>query len=563
MKIAWKLISVIVIMALASSCIQQLEPTPQFAASNTTFTITPSTTTVTATAKDSLAAALTVNWNDPEFSVGLTKSKFTVMVAKSGANFTSFVSKEFSNATSGALTGKDLNGMALKFGGVIGQTVVLDLMVIASQENNNDPKKSNIVQINVTAFSGFGLTPSLSSVTTNPATPTATGTTLAWNNGFSGFNGVITYQLQHAKVGTSFATPTIVAVTGFSKSFTHLELNAIALGYGIAPSVAGNVEFRVKATNELSAITYSSVARVAITPYIAINSVGIIGDATPGGWSTDTDLYRPDATKPSEWTTIIYLIGGKEAKFRTDDDWEINLGSSSFPSGTGTQNGNNIPINASGYYKVNLNAATGAYSFTLLAIPSLTSLSIIGDGTPGGWSNDTNLTQDVINPTIFTGTIVFTNGEAKFRKTGDWGTNWGAATYPSGYGTQDGANIPVKAGTYYVRIDIATGEYAFGPADRSTSFADIGVIGDSTPNGWGSDTDLIKNPANPFKWSKKLVLVAGQAKFRADNDWSVNWGSKPFPSGVGTQGGDNIENVTDGKYQITFNTLTGEYTFAK
>lgn len=562
MNIRFKLVSVVALLAFTVACVQQIEPPKQFTASTTDFAITPSATTVAAAAADSTKTALTLTWNDPKFSVGLKNSKFTVMAGKSGANFTSFITKEFTNSLTGALTGKDLNGMALKLGGVVGQPIALDMMVIASQQNNNEPKKSNVIQVSVTAFSGFGLVASPAAITTNPATPTATGTTFTWNNGFSGFTGVTTYQLQHAQAGTSFAAPTVVAVTGFSKSFTHLELNSIALGYNIAPSVAGNVEFRVKATNELGAVTYSSVTSLAITPYIAINSVGIIGSATPGGWSTDTDLYRPDATKPSEWTTIIYLTGGNEAKFRIDDDWATNWGANTFPSGTGTKDGPNIPVNSTGYYKVDFNAATGAYNFTLRTVPSLTSVSVIGAATPGGWGSDTNLTQDGSNPNVFTGTVTFTDGEMKFRKTGDWGTNWGGNTYPSGWGTQDGPNIAVKAGTYFVWINIATGEYAFGPTNRSQPYAGASIIGSGTPGGWGADTNLIQSPANAFKYSKKVVIVDGEAKFRKTGDWGVNWGQTTFPNGVGTDGGPNIP-VAAGTYQITFNSLTGEYTFVK
>ncbi len=561
----------IALLTLAVSCVKLIEPTPSFAPSTVAFSASASATTVAVAAADSLKAALTLTWNDPKFSVGLKNSKFTVMVAKAGANFTSFSSKEFTNALSGDLTGKDLNGMALRFGGVIGQPVALEMMVVASQLNNNEPKKSAVIPISVTAFSGFVLAASPAAITTNPATPSATGVTFSWTKAFSGFTGVITYELQHAKNGTSFASPTTVDVTGFSKSFTHLELNSIALGYDVAPSVAGNVQFRMKATNEIGAISYSSTSTVAITPYIAINSVGIIGDATPGSWGTDTDLYRPDANKPSEWTTVIYLIGGKEAKFRIDDDWATNWGATGFPSGTGTKNGPNIPISSSGYYRVDFNAATGAYTFTARTVPSIPNgLSLTGDGI-GGWGNDTNLTQSGTDPNVYTGTVNLTVGSIKFRHTGDWGINWGGSggndapvNFPSSWGKGDGGNIKINtAGSYFVWINIATGEYAFGPANRGTPYADIGVIGDSTPNGWGNDTDLIKNPANPFKWSKKLTLVAGQAKFRANNDWGVNWGAKPFPAGVATQGGDNIENVTAGTYQITFNTLTGEYTFTK
>jgi hypothetical protein len=552
-----------IILAMMVNACTEIEDAPRFEESSATFSATASAASVSVAARDSLATALTVNWNDPKYSTGLKNSKFTVTVAKAGTNFSSFVTKEFTSSLSGDLTGRDLNGMALKFGGVVGQPISLDMMVVASLLNNNEPKKSNVLQLTVTPYSGFDLTANPAAFTPNPATPSATGVAFRWNKGFSGFNGVITYQLQYAKGTTSFATPITIDVTGLAKSFTHLELNTIALGYGIASSVAGNVEFRVKAMNELGVINYSSVATVAITPYIAINSVGIIGNATPGGWVTDTDLYRPDSSKPSEWTTLVYLTGGNEAKFRIDDDWATNWGAATFPSGTGTQGGPNIPVNTSGYYKVDFNAATGAYTFTLKTVPSLSSVSVIGAATPGGWGSDTNLAQDGSNPTIFSGTVTLTDGEMKFRKTGDWGTNWGATTFPSGWATQDGSNIAVKAGTYFVRIDIATGEYAFGPSNRGTPYADIGIIGDSTPNGWGSDTDLIKNPANPFKWSKKLTLTAGQAKFRANNDWGTSWGSKPFPAGVGVQNGDNIENVIAGSYQITFNSLTGEYSFIK
>lgn len=544
------------LLTLAVSCVKLIEPTPSFAPSTVAFSASASGTTVAASAADSLKTALTLTWNDPKFSVGLKNSKFTVMAAKAGTNFAAFVSKEFTNALTGDLTGKDLNGMALKFGGVIGQPVALEMMVVASQVNNNEPKKSAVIPVSVTAFSGFGLAGSPATITTNPATPSATGVTFSWNKAFSGFTGVITYELQHAKNGTSFASPTTVAVTGFSKSFTHLELNSIALGYDVAPSVAGNVQFRIKATNELGAIAYSSTASVAITPYIAINSVGIIGDATPGSWGTDTDLYRPNASKPSEWTTVIYLVGGKSAKFRIDDDWATNWGANAFPSGTGVKDGANIPVTTSGYYKVDFNAATAAYTFTARNVPSLTSVSVIGAATAGGWSSDTNLTQDPANSNVFTGTVTLTAGEMKFRKTGDWGTNWGASTFPSGWGIADGPNIVVTAGTYFVRLDIATGEYAFGPANRATPYAVVGIIGTATTGtdaGWGADIPLIKNPANPFKWSKKFTLFAGEAKFRANSDWGVNWGN----------GSNNITGITAGTYQVTFNTLTGEYTFTK
>ena len=561
MKQIFQIGLVVVVMALVYSCAQH-EPVPQFSKSTTTFSATASIATVAAGPADSLKSVISFNWTDPKYSVGLKNSKFTVVVGSAGKNFVSSLSKEFTGVLTGAMLGKEINGMALRLGGVVGQAIALEAKVVASQLNNDEPKSSTVLPITVTPYGDLGLTSNPTSVTTSPASPDANAVTFTWNVAFNGFSGVKTYAIQHAKAGTSFATPVVISVSGFSKGFTHLQLNDIALGYGIAPSVPGNVEFRLKATNELGVVIYSNTVALSITPYIAINSVGIIGDATPGGWNTDTDLYRPDVNKPTEWTTIVYLIGGKAAKFRTDDDWAINWGDVGFPSGTGTKGGSNIPVNASGYYRVDFNAATAAYTFTLQTVPSLTSLSVIGSGTPGGWGSDTNLTQDVSNPNVFTGTVVFTDGEAKFRKTGDWGTNFGSSTYPSGWGVGNGSNIPVKAGTYFVRIDIATGEYFFAPTNRSTSYSDVSIIGSGTPGGWGADTNLIQNPANPFKFSKKIAIVDGEAKFRKTGDWGVNWGQATFPNGVGTDGGPNIP-VSAGTYQITFNSATGEYTFTK
>ena len=56
------------------------------------------------------------------------------------------------------------------------------------------------------------------------------------------------------------------------------------------------------------------------------------------------------------------------------------------------------------------------------------------------------------------------------------------------------------------------------------------------------------------------TLTDGAVKFRAQDDWAINWGATDFPSGVGTQNGDNIP-VSAGTYTIKFNVKTGAYSF--
>ena len=90
----------------------------------------------------------------------------------------------------------------------------------------------------------------------------------------------------------------------------------------------------------------------------------------------------------------------------------------------------------------------------------------------------------------------------------------------------------------------------------------MGVIGSATPGGWDNDTNLTKNPSNPYLWSGFITLTAAEAKFRADNAWTVNWGAGQFPKGTAVQDGSNIP-TQDGTYFVTFNSGTGEYSFLK
>lgn len=92
-------------------------------------------------------------------------------------------------------------------------------------------------------------------------------------------------------------------------------------------------------------------------------------------------------------------------------------------------------------------------------------------------------------------------------------------------------------------------------------FDTIGIIGTATPGGWATDTDMTRDSGNPALWViNSITLVAGEAKFRANDAWTVNWGANAFPTGTGTQDGPNIP-VPAGTYKVTLNITTGEYKF--
>lgn len=150
-----------------------------------------------------------------------------------------------------------------------------------------------------------------------------------------------------------------------------------------------------------------------------------------------------------------FAVGG--AKFR-DSLGTSTWGSNSFPFGNATLNGASIPVSA-GVYSLKYNRITGFYEFLSFD----TSVSIIGSAVEGPvavWTKDIAMKSTDLGKT-FTLDYTLLAGELKFRKNKGWAINWGAAAFPTGTGVQNGANIPVPAGTYTISFNATTGVYNF------------------------------------------------------------------------------------------------------
>lgn len=285
--------------------------------------------------------------------------------------------------------------------------------------------------------------------------------------------------------------------------------------------------------------------------------VKLTGPATSG-----TDISMSTLDGHIYTLTDVTLVTGN-AQVMIDADI---FGGDTFPIGVLSDPSLFIPVVAGTYSNVTVNVDTGDYTFE--AAPVYPAISVVGSGV-GGWPGDPGNPgpTDVNQLTTTDGVsyklvgLTVTAGEAKFRKDNSWGTNWGGTTFPSGTGVLNGANIPTTAGLYDVSFNYTTLDYNF-------SFASVSIVG-SAVGGWPGDpgnpgpidanqlttTDGINYTLSGF------TTVDGEAKFRQNNDWTVNWGAGDFPSGVGVQAGPNIM-VAGGTYDITFNKLTGVYNFA-
>ena len=99
-----------------------------------------------------------------------------------------------------------------------------------------------------------------------------------------------------------------------------------------------------------------------------------------------------------------------------------------------------------------------------------------------------------------------------------------------------------------------------------TNYNTVGIIGSATALGWNSSTAMTRVAANGHDWTITLPLTAAagtnEVKFRANDDWAVNWGATTFPAGTGTQGGTNIPVTSANRYTVRFNDITGVYQFS-
>lgn len=215
-------------------------------------------------------------------------------------------------------------------------------------------------------------------------------------------------------------------------------------------------------------------------------SIALVGSGTLQGWPSDpqVDANVLTTTDGETYKGSFTLIPG-EVKFRSNNNWsDPNWGGVTFPSGPDAGNpGGNIVVPTGGYYDVVFTRSTGAYNF------SFPTIAIVGSGTQQGWPSDPQVDAAVLSTTdgaVYLGSsITLLDGEIKLRANNSWDVNWGAATFPSGTGTQGGANIPSVAGTYDVAFERTTGNYTFTTlATKSFSASNFKVYPNPTTNNW-------------------------------------------------------------------------------
>ena len=144
----------------------------------------------------------------------------------------------------------------------------------------------------------------------------------------------------------------------------------------------------------------------------------------------------------------------------------------------------------------------------------------------------------------------WSGGKGAFKFTGAY-NDWNQGNYGTGTINDDGlsgtliddggsGNILAEPGFYFAEVNLAEMTY------KLTPITTIGIVGPAQANGWGGDTDMTYNPETRA-WEATVELAADEFKFRANDDWTFNWGGSEDNL---TQNGANLKIAEAGTYLV-------------
>jgi hypothetical protein len=311
--------------------------------------------------------------------------------------------------------------------------------------------KKDETQTTTAGGSKPALTASAPTFTLTLANANAAGGTFTWTASDYAYEGqIVNYTLQYDTAGNNFANAKEVGLGSniTSKTFKQSELNGFALaGSRISPGATTHLDFRIKAYIGLNGLpVYSDKVTVTINTYDVVVFWSVPGDYQ--GWDPGSapKLGSQDLISYEGYVNVP-AGGSYEFKITTDPDWNHTNYGSGGPGLLSTSGGNLVWPAGGGYYKVNANKNTLAWSATK------TTWGVIGAF--NGWASDAAMTY---NPGTkkWTATVNFpAGGEFKFRANSDWTINLGTGGPNGTLGYGGGNLITSLTGSHTVTLDLS------------------------------------------------------------------------------------------------------------
>lgn len=277
------------------------------------------------------------------------------------------------------------------------------------------------------------LTVSADSVSLFPSNDDSSVITFSWPAVVFPVNAPVTYSIQldlpADTIGDNAWSNALTIQLGqnvLSKSLSGHYLDSIALTtLKLTADSSNPVVARTVGT--LDRPVYSNAVTFKVKPYppaAALKTLWVPGDYQ--GWNPATaSVIREASGQPGKYEGYIYFPPGGTFQFKMTPqaDWTPTAyGDATGNSGdiiVANYSGGNMNVSGAGYYELTADLNANKWTATL------TTWSIIGDATPGGWGSDTQMTYDAVNQVWTVTAAMLAAGSFKFRANNQWVIDFG------------------------------------------------------------------------------------------------------------------------------------------
>lgn len=419
------------------------------------------------------------------------------------------------------------------------------------------------------------LTSSTNTISTAPADSSKNALTLSWTSPkYAEDSSLYKFVVEIDSTGRNFAKEYTLTMNGArDTSFTGKQFNDILAGLGIAAGAESSVDIKVTSSYGNNNEAYpSNVLTIKTTPYIVPITVAP-SSANPltlliDNQTSSAVVFNWNATEYGNfafnYAVQIDTAGGNFANpqvFNVSSalmkDFSVgDLNSAALSAGATVGVAKDIEFRIVAFQGTNTapSVISNVVKLNVTTYSPLVYLWVPGDyqTPPPNWTPSTAPQLGAVpGQNNYEGFInVPAGGSFQFKITP--APNWDNSFGDGGPGklSSSGGNLiwPDGAGYYYVKANPADLTWSVLP----TTWA---IIGDATPGGWSSDTQMTYDAVNKVWVINSVALTANSLKFRANG----NWNDPAFPGGNSnlggnlsslSYGGDNISVATAGNYKI-------------
>ncbi|MEL6655973.1 MAG: SusE domain-containing protein [Bacteroidota bacterium] len=281
----------------------------------------------------------------------------------------------------------------------------------------------------------------------------------SWSPADYGFAAGVSYTLEVDVAGNSFLEAVnLSTTTKFNATVSNDQINTIMLTKGLPGGVFTNMEFRVVANagtqveELISETLVISVSPVAV----AIDYPKLQVPGSYQGWdpaNESTVIFSVESNGVYEG--YLYVADdGAAHKYTDGPSWDVNWGDTG-ADGMLDAGGDDIFLGDAGVYRFSANINDLTHSSLR------TDWGVIGNATPGGWDNDTDMTYDPATGLWSIDIDLIADNFIKFRANDGWDVNLGDDNTDAAmeYG---GADIPItESGNYTVTLDLTNAVYTY------------------------------------------------------------------------------------------------------